>query len=280
MKRWLITGASRGLGRAFAEAALERGDKVAVTSRKLRSLDFYKEKYGENALAIQLELKSQESIQNAVLQAVSAFGGLDVLVNNAGYIQLGAMEETTEAEARQEMETLFWGPYFMTKAVLPYFRAQKSGMFVQVSSLAGIGGLPGNTIYAAAKYALEGMSEALMREVAYFGIKVLILEPAGIQTDIASGVRLSEPIPDYTPVTGGQRARWAKGGDSKARGNARICARRLLELVDMDKPPLRFLMSAFASEMGIRIHSERLEEAKQWADKSRSITPEQEAGDD
>lgn len=274
MKHWLITGASKGLGKAFALAALKRGDKVALTSRKKESLAGIIKEYPETAIGLELEVTDKESIYRCWEDAVEAFGRIDILVNNAGYIQLGAMEETTEAQARREMETLFWGPYFMTQKAIPYFRKWGGGTFVQVSSLAGIGGLPGNTMYAASKYALEGMSEALMRELKPFGIKVLIVQPGGIKTEIGSGLDISDPIPGYEDSVGVQRERWKVGGDDGAKGDADICAERLLELLDLDEPPLRFLMSAAACDLGKMIYQWRMDELLAYEKQSRSISGE------
>lgn len=272
MKTWLITGASRGLGKAFAMAALQRGDKVAVTARKLESLEFFKEKYGDMVLPLALEARDRGNIIQVFKEAVAVFGHIDILVNNAGYIQLGALEETTEQEARDEMEVLFWGAYYMTREAVAHMRPRRLGTIVQVSSLAGIGGLPGNTMYAASKYALEGMSEALAREVESFGIKVIIVEPAGIRTDIGSGVVMSKPMPEYEHVVGPQRSRWALGEDEHAKGDPVRCAEALLRLVDMDKPPLRFLMSAFAVEMGQTLYRARMQELRAWETLSRGIS--------
>ena len=274
MKTWLITGASKGIGRSFALAALKRGDKVALTSRNKESLEPIIREYPETAVGLSLEVTDKDSICKCWDDAVEAFGKIDILVNNAGYIQLGAMEETTEAQARREMEALFWGPYFMTQRAIPYFRKWGGGLFVQVSSLAGIGGLPGNTMYAASKYALEGMSEALMRELKPFGIKVLILEPGGIRTSIGSGLDISDPVHGYEETVGVQRERWRVGGDDGAKGDPDICAERLMELVDMEEPPLRFLMSAFAHEMGVLIYNDRLKEVLKYEKESRSISGE------
>lgn len=273
MKTWFITGASRGLGREFALAALRRGDRVAATSRKAASLTFLQEEFGDRVLPLELQLTDAEAIKSAFAQAVATFGQIDILVNNAGYIQLGALEETTEQEARDEMEVLFWGPYHLTKEAVRHMRPRKSGTIVQVSSLAGIAGLPGNTMYAASKYALEGLSEALSREVASLGIRVLILEPAAIRTSIGGSVVASKPMPAYEdgPV-GEQRNRWATGEDEHAKGNAERCAQALLTLLDAEKPPLRFLMGDSGAELGLMIYGERLRELQTWEALSRSLS--------
>jgi NAD(P)-dependent dehydrogenase (short-subunit alcohol dehydrogenase family) len=271
MKRWLITGSSRGLGRAFAEAAMERGDMVAVTSRNLHSLDSLADRFGEKCLPLQLDVTDKKSITTAFEDAVAKFGHLDVVVNNAGYVLLGALEEMTEEEAREQVETLFFGPLFMTQLAVHHMRERGSGAIVQVSSLAAIGGLPGNSMYAAAKWALEGMSEALRREVQGMGIKIIVLEPGAIRTDMGGGVKYSKPIPAYNEVLREQRERWASG-DEHAEGDPKRCAEILLDLVDRPDPPERLLMSAMASDIGRLVWRERIKEADAWEPVSRSVT--------
>lgn len=274
MKTWLITGASRGLGRSFARKALDRGDRVAGSSRDPKQLQDLLEAFPGTFLPLRLDVTDAAQCDAAVAATMARFGRLDVLVNNAGYVQVGALEETTEAEARAQMETNFWGAWRMTRAVLPHFREQGGGLVVQVSSLAGIGGLPGNGMYSASKYAMEGMSESLMREAKHLGVRVLILEPASIRTDIGSSVVRSARIPAYDASVGPQRARWESGEDAHSAGNPDRCADLLLELADRDDPPLRFLMSAAGADLGALIHRERLAETlRNDADSRRCSDP-------
>ena len=272
MKNWLITGASSGIGREIAMAALRRGDRVACTTRKLENLDSLTGEFGDAVLPLVTDLTDRNEIAAAFGKAAEAFGRIDILVNNAGYIQLGAMEETTEEEAREQMEVLFWAAYHMTKECVPHMRKNGGGTIVQMSSLGGIGGLPGNTMYAASKYALEGMSEALSREVAGFGIRVLIVEPGGIRTGIARSVKMSAPIDAYDEIIGPQRQRFLSGTDVTAKGDPAKCAEVLLKVLDMEKMPMRILMSEEAVKIGMLIHSTRLEEAKEFAELGRSVT--------
>ena len=271
MKRWLITGASRGLGRAFAEAALERGDTVAMTSRNPESLRDFVTRFGESAIPFSLDLSQPSEVATVFNTAVEACGHLDVIVNNAGYILLGAVEEMTEQEAREQFEILF-GPLLLTKAAVPHMRQRGGGTIVQVSSLAGIGGLPGNSMYAASKWALEGASEALRQEVKDFGIRVIILEPAGIRTDIGYGIRKSKPLPAYAGVLQEQRERWATGDDPHATGDPKRCAQVLLDLVDRPDPPSRLLLGAFGAEVGRLLWRQRIEESEAWDKVSRSVS--------
>jgi NAD(P)-dependent dehydrogenase (short-subunit alcohol dehydrogenase family) len=182
-KTWFITGASRGFGREWSIAALERGDTVAATARDTTSLDDLVARFGDKILPIQLDVNDRDAVFAAVQQAHDHFGGLDVVVNNAGYGQFGMIEEISEAEARAQFDTNLFGALFVTQAALPYLRAQGSGHILQVSSIGGISAFPNIGMYHASKWALEGMSQALAQEVADFGIKVTLIEPAGYSTD-------------------------------------------------------------------------------------------------
>jgi len=272
MKRWLITGASRGLGRAFAQAALERGDRVAMTSRDPRQLNELVARFADAAIVLPLDLTRTAEIRSVFDQAVRRLGHLDVVVNNAGYILLGAIEEMAEDEAREQVETLFFGPLFLTQAAVNHMRERgNGGAIIQVSSLAGVGALPGNSMYAASKWALEGMSEALRQEVKDFGIRVVILQPAGIRTDIGHGVRQSRPLPAYDPVMKEQRKRWASGEDHNATGDPKRCAQVLLELVDRPDPPFRLALGASGAEVGRMLWRQRIEESEAWDQVSRRV---------
>ena len=199
-------------------------------------------------------------------------GHIDIVVNNAGYILLGAVEETDEQEAREQMETMFFGPLLLCKEAVRHMRPRGGGTIVQVSSLAGIGGLPGNSIYAASKWALEGMSESLRQEVKEFGIRVIILQPAAIRTDIGSGVRKCQELPFYNEVLREQRERWATAEDPHAMGDARRCAEVLLKLVDHPDPPERLQLGAAGAEVGRLLWRRRIEESEAWDDISRSVS--------
>ncbi|MDT5325163.1 MAG: hypothetical protein QOF25_2315, partial [Mycobacterium sp.] len=173
-KVWFITGASRGFGREWAIAALERGDKVAATARDTATLDELVAKYGDALLAIKLDVNDREADFAAVKQAQGHFGRMDVVVNNAGYGQFGFIEELSEAEARDQIETNLFGALWVTQAALPYLREQRSGHIIQVSSIGGITAFPNVGIYHASKWALEGFSQALAQEIAPFGVYVTL----------------------------------------------------------------------------------------------------------
>jgi NAD(P)-dependent dehydrogenase (short-subunit alcohol dehydrogenase family) len=238
-KVWIITGTSKGLGRAWAEAALERGDRVAATARDASTLDDLVDRYGENVLPLQLDVTDKASIDAAVATAHSRFGRLDVVVNNAGYALFGAIEEVTVAQARAQFDTNFFGALCVTQAALPLLRAQSSGHIIQVSSIGGAVSFPLNGLYCSSKWALEGLSEALAGEVAQFGVKVTIVEPWSYVTDstTASAVLAAAPNPVYAQ----DRQAMAKAvSDSVATAaDPRATGAAILRLVDADEPPLR-----------------------------------------
>src|SRR5450631_4375324 len=182
-KTWFITGTSRGFGREWAAAALDRGDRVAGTARDPSTLDDLKEQYGDALLTLELDVTDRSAVFAAVKQAHEHFGRLDVVVNNAGYGQFGMVEELSEDDARDQIETNLFGALWVTQAALPYLREQGVGHFLQVSSIGGISAFPTVGIYHASKWALEGLSQSLAQEVAGFGIKVTLIEPGGYSTD-------------------------------------------------------------------------------------------------
>jgi NAD(P)-dependent dehydrogenase (short-subunit alcohol dehydrogenase family) len=182
---WFITGASKGFGREWTEAALERGDKVAATARKLDTLDALVEKYGDAVLPIALDVTDRSADFAAVKKAADHFGKLDIVINNAGYGHFGAIEELSEDEVRAQLETNLFGALWVTQAALPIMRAQRSGHLIQVSSIGGISAFAGIGAYHASKWALEGFSQSLSQEVAELGIHVTLIEPGGYSTDWA-----------------------------------------------------------------------------------------------
>src|SRR6202012_1249497 len=190
-KVWFITGCSKGFGRVWAEAALERGDKVAATARDASTLAPLAEKYGDSVLTMALDVQDTDADFAAVKAAQEKFGRLDVVVNNAGYGLFGAVEELSEAQARDQIETNLFGALWVTQAALPIMREQGSGHIIQVSSIGGVTAFPEVSLYHASKWGLEAFSQSLSLEVADFGIDVTLVEPAGYDTDWSgpSGVR-------------------------------------------------------------------------------------------
>jgi len=238
-KVWIITGTSKGLGRAWTEAALDRGDCVAATARDTSTLADLVERYGENVLPIQLDVTDKARVDAAVAIAHTRFGRLDVVVNNAGFALFGAIEEATAAQARAQFDTNVFGALWVTQAVLPLLRAQGSGHIIQVSSIGGAVSFPLNGFYCASKWALEGLSEALAGEVAQFGVKVTIVEPWSYATDSTgvSSVLAGAPNPVYAQD---REAMATAVSDSVATAaDPRATGPAILRLVDADEPPLR-----------------------------------------
>jgi NAD(P)-dependent dehydrogenase (short-subunit alcohol dehydrogenase family) len=262
-KTWFITGASRGFGKEWSIAALERGDTVAATARDTSSLDDLVQQFGDEVLPIQLDVNDREAVFAAVAQAHEHFGRLDVVVNNAGYGQFGMVEEISEAEARAQFDTNVFGALFVTQAALPFLREQGSGHFLQVSSIGGISAFPNIGIYNASKWALEAFSQSLAAEVADFGIKVTLIEPGGFSTDwggASAKHATANPAYDaYREKAAEQRkARVATPGDPTASRAA------VLEVVDAEQPPLRVFFGDAPLGIATRDYESRLAEWRAW----------------
>ncbi|WP_445162116.1 SDR family oxidoreductase [Mycobacterium sp. Dal123C01] len=262
-KVWFITGTSRGFGREWAIAALERGDKVAATARNTASLDDLVAKYGDALLPIELDVTDREADFAAVKQAHDHFGRLDIVVNNAGYGQFGFVEELSEQDARDQIETNVFGALWVTQAALPYLRAQRSGHIIQVSSIGGITAFPNIGMYHASKWALEGFSQSLAQEVASFGVHVTLIEPAIFSTDWGgSSARHATRLPAYdeahAAVDAARSQRGAKPGDPTASPAA------LLKVVDAEQPPLRVFFGASPLRTAKADYESRLRTWEQW----------------
>jgi NAD(P)-dependent dehydrogenase (short-subunit alcohol dehydrogenase family) len=262
-KIWFITGASRGFGREWAIAALERGDSVAATARDVSALDDLVATYGKRFLPLQLDVTDREADFAAVRQAHERFGRLDVVVNNAGYGHFGMVEELTEAEARAQLETNLFGALWVTQAALPFLREQGSGHILQVSSIGGISAFPLVGIYHASKWALEGISQSLAQEVASFGIKVTLIEPGGFATDWAgSSSSTSEQLPAYADYhVQGQEQRRKRVGTP---GDPNASAAAVLELVDAAEPPLRCFFGTAPLGIARADYEQRLATWEKW----------------
>ncbi|MCO6005556.1 oxidoreductase [Actinoallomurus purpureus] len=270
-RTWLVTGSSRGLGRALAVAALERGNNVVATARRPEQLADLVDRYGDRIRTFALDVADAEAARAAVRFAVEAFGRLDVVVNNAGYANSSAIEETTEEDFYAQVEANFFGVVNVTKAALPVLRAQRSGHFVQVSSIGGrVGGSPGAAAYQASKFAVEGFSEVLNNEVKPLAIKVTIVEPGAFRTDWAGSSMAIAPVgPDYEQTVGAMNRRRA-GSDRSAPGDPERAAQVILDIVGLDDPPLRLLLGSDALAAAERSSRERAAEADRWAEASRS----------
>jgi NAD(P)-dependent dehydrogenase (short-subunit alcohol dehydrogenase family) len=262
-KVWFITGTSRGFGREWAIAALERGDKVAATARDLASLDDLVARFGEALLPLQLDVTDRAADFAAVERAHDHFGRLDIVVNNAGYGHFGFIEEVTEEEARAQIETNVFGALWVTQAALPYLRAQRSGHIIQVSSIGGITAFPNVGIYHASKWALEGFSQALAQEVESFGVHVTLIEPGGFATDWAgSSSRRSEPLPDYAQIH--EAADRARSQRASKPGDPKASARAILKVVDAEKPPLRVFFGELPLTLAKADYENRLRTWEEW----------------
>ena len=260
-KVWFITGCSKGFGRIWAEAALERGDKVAATARDASTLAALTERYGESVLTIALDVQDHDADFAAVQKAHEQFGRLDVVVNNAGYGLFGAVEEVSEAAARDQIETNLFGALWVTQAALPIMREQGSGHIIQVSSIGGVTAFPEVGLYHASKWGLEAFSQSLSQEVAGFGIHVTLVEPQGYSTDWSgpSSIHATE-MDVYEPMREGRRKQVGgrKRGDPEATGAA------ILKLVDAEKPPLRCFFGATAFDIVRPDYESRIAGWEEW----------------
>ena len=249
-KVWLITGCSTGFGRAFATRALEAGYSVAVASRKKSDIEDIVSKFPETSLAVTLDVTKPTEIQSAVKATIERFGQIDVLINNAGIGYFGAIEESEEAEVRRMFELNFFGLANLTKEVLPLMRSQKSGHIINVASIGGLYSFPALGFYNATKYAVDGYSEALSKEVAPLGIKVTIVAPGGFRTDWAGRSANETPgqIADYKDTANATQA-WLRSVDGNQAGNPVKAAEAVIKVVESKNPPLRLLLGKDAVEI-------------------------------
>ncbi|MTD15513.1 SDR family NAD(P)-dependent oxidoreductase [Nakamurella sp. YIM 132087] len=265
-RTWLITGAGRGLGLAFARAALEHGDRVVGTVRTVGALDVLGVEFPERTAEIVLDVRDVAAIPEAVRAAIEAFGGIDILVNNAGYGLVGAVEEVSAQEVEDIWRTDVAGPIALTRALLPHLRARGSGHIVQISTVGGVGSMPLLGLYNAAKWALEGFSEALAAEVAGFGIRVTIAEPGGFATDWGgSSMRFATPDTAYdelrTAIFGSAEIPWPAADPEEDQGaDPATAAAALIRHLDADDGPLRLLIGDDAPEQVRLAMDRRLED--------------------
>jgi NAD(P)-dependent dehydrogenase (short-subunit alcohol dehydrogenase family) len=260
-KTIFITGASRGFGRLWAGALLQRGDKVVATARDVSTLDDLVRQYGDNILALQLDVNDRDADFAAIAKAKEHFGHIDVLINNAGYGLFGAIEETTEKEARGQMETNFFGLLWLSQAVLPVMRGQGHGHIIQLSSVLGLISRPVLGLYAASKFAVEGLSESLAAEVKGFGIHVTIVEPSGFDTDWGgASATHTHAMPDYDGVKASYRA----GMPPDFRGIAAGTIAAVLTLIDSKNPPLRLLLGKYAPLLVNKEYESRRADWNSW----------------
>lgn len=241
---WLITGCSSGFGRELVMQLVARGEQVVATARRLESLNYIE---SPQVLKLVLDVTKPSEIEQVVQTVIAQFGSIDVLINNAGYGQGGALEEVSDAAIREQFETNFYGVVNMTKAVLPHMRKQQRGHIQVLSSIAGLVASGGFGIYNASKFALEGMCEALAAEVAHHGIKVTLVEPGPFRTEFLGGsIRIAPQTPAYAEGAAAISRKYIDSNAGKQAGDPAKAAQYMIEIVDMASPPLRLLLGKSA----------------------------------
>lgn len=263
-KTILITGASKGFGRIWTEAFLEQGYQVAATARNIDPLNDLVSKYGDAFLPFSLDVNDREAAFAAVQKVHQHFGKIDVLINNAGYALFGAIEEASEQEARDQFQTNFFGALWMTQAVLPIMRAQKSGHIIQTSSILGLVTLPFVGLYNASKFAIEGFSETLASEVKDFGINITLVEPNGYASDIWKNETHSQGISSYDHI----KKIASESGATGSFGQIEATAGALVKLVNTSNPPLRLLLGKVGLPLVKQVYEQRLAVWEEWAEVS------------
>jgi len=264
LKTWFISGSSRGLGRAITEAALAAGDQVVATARTLQPLEPLRERFAERLCLATLDVTDEAAAPAAIALAAETFGGLDVVVNNAGYGDLGSVEDTGLDSFRRQIEANLIGTIIVTKAAIPVLRRQRRGHIVQVSSVGGRIGAPARAAYSAAKWGIEGFSESLAREMALIGVNVTIVEPGGFRTGFARAAHgTGEGRPEYDALVGAA-VRMQRDYDGRQPGDPAKAAAVVLKLADMERPPLRIALGSDAVDAIAAIDKLRLEELERW----------------
>ena len=265
---WFITGSSRGFGRSLVKAALAAGDRVVATARKPETLADLVAEHGDAVLPVALDVTDAAAVQSALEQGIARFGRLDVVVNNAGYANVAPIETVEEEDFRAQFETNFWGVVHVSRAAVPLLRAQGGGTVVQFSSVGGrVGGSPGIASYQAAKFAVDGFSRVLAVETAPFGIKVMVVEPSGFQTDWAGSSMTVQEIPAaYAPTVGAM----SRMRDRTPAGDPDRAAEIIVAVVRRGDVPSHLLLGVNAVEMSLAYSRRQLEEAAAWEKVSRS----------
>lgn len=267
-RTWLITGCSSGLGHALCTQVLERGDRVVCTARKLDALSNFHARYPEQAIPLALDVTDAAAVARVAAEALKRTGGIDVLVNNAGYGAVGALEEFDEDAVRAAFDANVYGPYRLIRALLPSMRERKSGHILNVSSMAGLVGIPGFTFYSATKFAVEGMTEALAAEVAGFGIKVTLIEPGPFRTSFRGPNLYSAPAMDVYAETVGKFRRTLADTDGKQPGDPKRGAEAMITVVDAESPPLRLPLG----EVCLNMFRQKLQRVSTELDRWESVS--------
>jgi len=271
LKTWFVTGSSRGLGRALVSAALDAGDRVVATARQPDQLTDLVADYGDRVLTVALDVTDPAQARRAVDEARDHFGGIDVLVNNAGYANVSPIETTDDADFRTQFETNFWGVYHVSKAAIPLLRTQGSGLVIQMSSVGGrVGGSPGIASYQAAKFAIDGFSRVLRAELAPFGVKVLVVEPSGFQTDWAGTSMVVHETPDEYADTVGAVNRRMRQSSAGPAGDPARAAEILVKVAKRRDIPQNLALGVNAVEFSIALDERLLASDQRWQEVSRS----------
>ena len=261
MKTWFVTGATRGLGYAWVEAMLERGDRVAATGREIERLQALKDRFGEALLPIRLDITDRDAVFEALSKAKNEFGRLDVIVANAGYGLFGTVEETSEQQARAQFETNFFGTLWTVQAAVPLLRAQEGGHLMITTSIAGVITFPTAAVYNASKWATEALGETLAKEVADFGIHVTLIEPGSFATDWnGSSASHAAHLAEYEPL----RARMAAALGNRKRGDPKASATAVLAAADVTTPPLRLFLGSSCLPIAKEAYASRVATWEQW----------------
>ncbi len=267
---WFITGSSRGLGRAVADAALSRGDLVAATARDPGQLCDLVDRWGDRVLPLRLDVTDPAQARWALDQTMERFSGVDVIVNNAGYANVAAIEDADDDDVRTQFETNFWGVYNVSKAAIPHLRRRGRGLIMQISSIGGrAGGAPGLAPYISAKFAIDGFSRALRAELAPFGIRVLVVEPSGLRTDWAGSSMVVGDVADAYENTVGITKGRVRGGLGREGDPARAAA-ILVVVAKRLHVPTHLALGANAADLAIAQDRRFLDEDTLWRDVSRS----------
>jgi NAD(P)-dependent dehydrogenase (short-subunit alcohol dehydrogenase family) len=270
-KVFLVTGSSRGLGRRIAEKVLAAGHSLVATARKPEQLADLAERYGDQVRTVALDVTDAAAARAAVAEAVEAFGRLDVVVNNAGYANMASVEDMTDEDFREQVDTNLFGVVNVSKAALPVLREQGSGHIIQISSVGGRVTGPGMSAYQAAKFAVGGFSEALAQEVAPLGIKVTVLEPGGMRTEWAGSSMTIHPIsPAYEPTLGRFVSFLRDGAADHVAGDPAKVADVVLTVADLAEPPVRLLLGTDAVNYAGHVEAARAESDAKWRDLSVS----------
>jgi NAD(P)-dependent dehydrogenase (short-subunit alcohol dehydrogenase family) len=260
MKTWFITGASRGFGRIWAEAALTRGDRVTATARKLSDIADLAERFGDTVLPLALDVTDPEQVRRVAPQAFAHFGRLDVLVNNAGFSLLAAVEEASDEQIRGVFDANYVGMVRVLRAALPLLRQQGSGHILGVSSGLGIGSMPLIGFYAATKWAVEALHESLAQEIRPFGLSVTIVEPGAYATDFGKSARIADVLEPYADF----RKQFMARLTSLERGDPKATAEAVLKLVDAQNPPLRLVLGSTILPGARALYADRIATWEAW----------------